>query len=199
MPTDTQLFQREILEKFTALYPDTEVVKEWRSITNIPGLYSPRIDVAVGPFSDTRGENRRAQYDEMMDRTESFIESLFDFHFANVRQFRVPDELRAEILDRPVYQLVRNFNDNARCLFAVEIEHRVSRKHLLGGAVNASVLGRLGILVGWTEEKVKALVKLQAYWDFLQSVNKNSFATKNLMILSPEQLRAAFENNRNDY
>ena len=193
MPFKTQLFQEEILTKFSSLYPNTEVVKEWRSITNFPGLYSPRIDVAVGPFSDSRGGNRRNEYDRLMDRTKGFIESLFDLHFANVRQYRVPDEVRREELQRPDYQLVRNFNDNARCMFAVEIEHRVTRKHLLGGVVNASVLGRLGILVGFTEEQVRALVKLQAYWDFLRSVNKNSFETKNLIILSPEQLREAFE------
>jgi hypothetical protein len=46
-------------------------------------------------------------------------------------------------------------------------------------------------MIGWDEEKVNALVKLQAYWDFLRSVGKNTFETKNLIILSPTQLEEA--------
>lgn len=189
MPNPTQIFQREIAEQLPAIYPHTPIVREWRSIDNIRGLYSPRIDVAVGPFSTLRGGNLREEYNRLMDGSRDFIERLLVFHRANVEHYRILDEQRGEVMEFPEFRNVRNFNDNARCLIAIEIEHRVSRKHLLGGAVNASVLGRLGVMVGWDEEKVNALVKLQAYWDFLRSVGKNTFETQNLIILLPEQLR----------
>ncbi|HEY0458752.1 MAG TPA: hypothetical protein VGC97_06325 [Pyrinomonadaceae bacterium] len=74
---------------------------------------------------------------------------------------------------------------------AIEIEYNVSRKQLLGSTVNASVLGRLGVMIGWDAEKVNALVKLQVYWDYLRIVGKNTFETKNLLILTPNQFRGA--------
>ena len=191
MPSPTETFQEEIKDHLLKIYPNTPIKKEWRSIENIRGLYSPRIDIAVGPFSTLRGGNCRHDYDQLMDASRPFIECLLAFHSENVTRYRIIDDQRNEVLEFSEFRQVRNFNDNARCLLAIEIEHNVTRKHLLGGAVNASVLGRLGILVGWNEEKVNALVKLQAYWDFLKSVGKNTFETRNLIILSPEQLTEA--------
>jgi hypothetical protein len=74
---------------------------------------------------------------------------------------------------------------------AIEIENQVSRKHLLGGAVNASVLSRIGILVPWTKEKSRATIKLLQYWDFLKYVGKNTFSADNVLILTPDQLKEA--------
>lgn len=74
---------------------------------------------------------------------------------------------------------------------ALEIENRVTRKHLLGGVVNASALGRVAIVIGWIEEKVRALVKLQSYWSFLSSVGKNTYRTQNLLIMNPTQFNEA--------
>ena len=62
---------------------------------------------------------------------------------------------------------------------------------MLGGIINACALGRIAILIGWNEEKVKTLIKAQAYWDYLGSVGKKTFRTNNLIILSPEQFAFA--------
>ncbi|WP_339218583.1 hypothetical protein [Paenibacillus sp. FSL W7-1332] len=43
---------------------------------------------------------------------------------------------------------------------AIEIEHLVSRKHLMGGAINASALGRFGVVIPWSEEKLRAFIKI---------------------------------------
>jgi len=194
MPRLTQEFQEEIKQRLVQIYPNPTPIKtEWRAITNIRGLYSPRIDVAVGPFSTIRGGNCIEEYDHLMDLSRRFVEQLLLCHRQNVTAYRILDAQRNEVLEFCNFQELRTFNGNARCLLAIEIEHEVSRKHLLGGAVNAAALGRLGIVIGWTEEKVRALVRLQAYWDFLRSVGKNTFETKNLLILSPVQFRQAIE------
>ena len=59
---------------------------------------------------------------------------------------------------------------------------------MIGGAVNASVLGRIGILVAWSPDKLRAAIKLRRYLEFLARVGKNTFDTTNLLILSKEQL-----------
>ena len=194
MPSLTQEFQEEIKQELVRIYPNPTPIKtEWRAITNITGLYSPRIDVAVGPFSTVRGGTCIAEYNRLMDLSRRFIEQLLLCHRQNVAAYRVLDAQRNEVLYFSDFQELKTFNENARCLLAIEIEHEVSRKHLLGGAVNAAALGRLGVIIGWTEEKVRALVRLQAYWDFLRSVGKNTFETKNLVILSPYQFRHSIE------
>ena len=191
MPTPYE-YQNQIAQDLRRVYlPPTPIEVEWRTIANIRGLYSPRIDVAVGPFSVVRGGNCIEEYNELMDSSQDFIELILEHHHANVTAYRVDDEQLNQVRYFSNFHDLKRRNENARCLLAIEIENNVSRKHLLGGAVNAAALGRLGIVVGWTENKVKALVKLQTYWDFLYSVGKNTFNTRNLVILSPQQLSEA--------
>jgi len=185
-------YQRQIAQLLELVYPPpTPIQTEWRTIDNIRGLYSPRIDVAVGPFSVIRGHNYIQQYDRLMESSRSFIEQLLEYHHKNVMAYRVNDRQLNQALHFSSFDELKYLNQNARCLLTIEIENRVSRKHLLGGAVNAAALGRIGVVVGWTENKVRALVRLQAYWDFLGSVRKNTFNTGNLVILSPKQLSDA--------
>lgn len=192
MPYPTQVYQDEMAKLLRQLYPPpTPVRTEWRALESIAGLYSPRIDIAVGPFSVVRGRNYIQEYDGLMEDTRPFIERLRTYHCNNVDQYTVSDDETFRHVPPATFAELRTFNENARCLMAIEIENRVSRKHLLGGAVNASVLGRLAVIIGWDEMKVRALVKLREYWHFLESVGKNTFATRNLLILSPEQFGEA--------
>lgn len=187
MPSLLQDYQDAMALSLQQIYrPPVPVEKEWRAITNIPDLYCPRIDIAVGPFSIRRGGNCTREHDELIDGTREFVEQLLLHHLDNV------DRFRGDMNDSS-FTVLKNHNRNARCLFAIEIENKVSRKHLLGGAVNAAALGRIGIAVGWDAEKVRAFVKLRKYWNFLESVGKNTFNTANLLILSAEQFHAVVE------
>ena len=40
----------------------------------------------------------------------------------------------------------------------------------MGGAINAAALGRIGIVVAWTDEKLIVFVKLKEYLDYLAGV-----------------------------
>ena len=82
---------------------------------------------------------------------------------------------------------VAYFNENARCLLCIEIEGTGSRKHCLGDLINASALGRVGILVARSEKMLKAFLRQREYLRFLGSVGKNTLKTDNTLILSTEQ------------
>ena len=146
------------------------------------GLYSPRLDIAVGPFA-TGHLQHHATYNDLQVIGRTFLEHLHRDHARNMREI---GGVQVEDLN---HALALNYN--ARCFLGIEIENRVSRKHLMGGAINASALGRLGIAVGWTDAVVKSFVRLWKYLDFLSRVGKNSFNTSNLLIVSAEQLSAA--------
>ncbi len=64
----------------------------------------------------------------------------------------------------------------------------------MGGAINASVLGRIGIAIGYTEEKHRAFKNLYRYFGFLQSVQKPTFRTNNLLVISKDQMIQVLQN-----
>lgn len=177
---------------FCELYPDLRehIQTEWRAVKEIKGIYVPRVDIAVGPFATEQGVSMEYEYDLLTSKSTALLNLLLTHHNNNVQNYLQMDE---QILDRSLMlrniASLRHHNRNARCFLAIEIENEVSRKHLLGGAVNASALGRIGIVVGWTESKVNALVRLLAYWNYLGSVEKNTFEASNLLLLSRDQLR----------
>lgn len=163
-------------------------VCEWRTQMEA-NTYSPRLDVAVGPFSIENGVQLIHEYDVLFENNTVFVAKLIKCHLSNlsfINQDTPPEELDERVQQK--LNEVRHFNYNSRCFVAVEIENVVSRKHLMGGAINASVLGRIGIAVGYTDEMHNAFLNLYRYFSFLQSVDKPTFRTNNLLVLSAEQL-----------
>ena len=163
-------------------------VCEWRTQMEA-NTYSPRLDVAVGPFSIENGVQLIHQYDVLFEKNIVFVTKLIKCHLNNLSF--INQDMPTEELEEQVHQKlneIRYFNYNSRCFVAVEIENAVSRKHLMGGAINASVLGRIGIAVGYNNEVHKAFLNLYRYFTFLQSVDKPTFRTNNLLVLSAEQL-----------
>lgn len=173
-------FQQELVSVLRVLFSGVPIEKEWAAMRRADGLYSPRLDIAVGPFA-TGESNCVPKFDRLLEEHQDFLLRLYEHHLANIRESAAPGL-------RPDFEQVALRNRNARCFLAIEIENQVSRKHLMGGAINAAALGRIGIAVGWTTEKVEALVRLRSYLLFLASVGKNTFDPANLLILSKDQL-----------
>jgi hypothetical protein len=71
--------------------------------------------------------------------------------------------------------------------FVLRLKNQVTRKHIIGGLINASALGRVAVLIGWDDRKVQAMFEQRMYMNFLQQVGKNHFYTNNVVILSPHQ------------
>lgn len=164
------------------------VKDEWRS-EMVSRIYSPRIDLAVAPFATTRELNQTHEHLELFETHRQLFNRLAKFHLENLGHFdeRTPENHKIELIEQKVEEL-KWTNMNARCFIAVEIENAVSRKHLLGGAVNCSALGKIGIAIGFTHSKHNAFCNLQRYFQFLESVNKPTYSTKNLVIISKEQI-----------
>ncbi|MCC6242136.1 MAG: hypothetical protein IT353_04815 [Gemmatimonadaceae bacterium] len=151
---------------------------EWHAFSGTDSQYSPRLDLAVGPFA-IGGLNLGEKYDELSIVHRKYIESLWRAHASNIG---CSDEDTSGM-----FHTVSSQNSNARCFLAIEIENRGSRKHILGGMLNAAALGRFGIMIGWTEESVHMLVRARRYLEFLLEVRKPSLPFSNLLILNREQ------------
>jgi hypothetical protein len=178
-----QIEVKELLER----HFDDHVKKEWCTKMGRK-LYSPRVDMAVGPFSIENGVWLTEDYDRLFDSHLPLISELALQHLINIEALRDKKDDNANDLLQEKMDHLRHTNWNSRCFMAIEVENKSSRKHLMGGAVNAIALGRIGIAVGFDEGKHKAFLNLNRYFEFLQQVDKPTIRTHNLLIISREQL-----------
>jgi hypothetical protein len=143
-------------------------------------MYEPRIDVAVGPFA-IHGQYG-GDYDDLIQSHSSAFQRMLLAHDDNVVAHH--SRFRAASAESALYG-----NHNARCLLAIEIErHNAASKYLMGSAVNAAALGRLGVIVCWDLARLHHVLGLREYLCFLSSVGKNTFSADNLLILSRDQM-----------
>ena len=170
-------YQRQLSEGLRRLYSEVDVATQWYPFAGEPrDMYWPVVDIAVGPFALREKFGHR--YTRLMRQTRPFIQALIDAHNRNVQA--MGDEFTH-------FDMLVQFNENARCLFCIEIEESGSRKHCLGNLVNASALGRIGILVARTPTVLQTFVLQRAYLKFLADVEKNTFRTANALILTAAQ------------
>jgi len=139
MATDeVTAYQLRLQAALRRRFPQASVQTEWAAMRIEPGLYSPRLDLAVGPFATDR--RYIDEYDELSQVHAELLRSLFTIHSQNLYE-------SGEHLSRFRFDHVIKRNQNARCYIAIEIENKVSNKHLMGGAINAAALGRVGLAV----------------------------------------------------
>jgi hypothetical protein len=146
-----------------------EVCEEWNVAKHSQddltrAQYCPRLDIAVGPFN----------IDRKVDHNIQAINSAYNEHKGFL------DDLKSKAA-----YCGKGFgaNANPRCFMAVEIENRTTRKHRLGSILNASALGKVGIVVGWDEKVTESLVRIQGYMDFLWRHQKIAVQLQNAMII----------------
>lgn len=115
----------------TGLRTIYEVVEsQWRPfLRHGHQMYSPAIDIAVGPFATERRFGDR--YLELLNQSREFIEQVIAAHNQNV-------EVREE---RTSFDAIAYFNENARCFLSIEIENTGSRKHCIGIKTGRTVGG----------------------------------------------------------
>lgn len=133
---------------------------EWRSKMGVE-LYAPRVDIAIGPFAYENGIHMTSEHNNLFNRYQQLFLMLCHIHLENldlIHNDTPDDQKRAMVMEK--LNTIYHTNYNARCFLAIEVENNVSRKHLMGGVINAPVLGRIGIAVGYSEEKHRAFLKL---------------------------------------
>lgn len=191
-PSGVAEYQADLRNRLRKIFDSEQIEIEWSSMQEEYNLtlYSPRIDLAVGPFATQ--QKHGLIYNEMLesDQIRELIMRLVEFNRFNLEEYG--DFVRPFEYDEIIYS-----NYNARCFMAIEIENNVSRKHLMGGAINASALGRFGVVIPWSNEKLRAFVKLVRYLHYLRYAEKNTFDTSNLLIITREQLDRAIEESIN--
>ena|SRR5947209_13114493 len=116
-------------------------------------IYTPRLDIAVGPFNtDANIDVNKQKIEQKYEENMSFI--------SNLQARKSPPTSSA------------GPNSNPRCFLAVEIENTGTRKHRLGSILNAAALGKVGIVVGWNREVTKSLTRIDDYLTYLYTVGK---------------------------
>ncbi len=157
--------------------------------------YSPMIDITVGPFSETRGISLWADYDNLVLFSRNFINRIIEQFRINYQNFAEGyfgfEERTLPRGHRDFLSRNQNANWNARCFLALEVEDSGSRKHLLGDMINASISGRIAVLIGCNEDRYEAFMKLLEYIAYTSEAGKIKFTTRNILVLKPDQFEKA--------
>jgi hypothetical protein len=176
--SETKAFQIELFQRLNNKFKDCLI--EWRTFSNYIH-YSPRVDVAVGPYSTPEFGNQGDIINQVYLTNEQWIQELFNFHQENMagylNEYQLPD-----------FHEIIHFNRNPRCFLAIEIENKTSKKHILGSVVNASSLGKIGIGIPMHDSTFRTFARILNYLSFLKNVGKNTFHTNNFLLLKREQV-----------
>jgi len=161
--------------------------------------YSPIIDVSVGPFSEERGVSLWNEYDALVNYSNNLIDEMLQQFGLNYQEFgegyfRI-EERRLPIGYIDFLSTARDVNWNARCFMAIEVEDSGSRKHLLGDMFNVSISGRLGVVIGYNQDKYETLLKELEYLAYTIEAKKIKFNSRNIIVLKPEQFEEILLNN----
>lgn len=165
--------REQLFQEFQKIFGQDNVKTKWRATTESSDdfdssyMYTPETDIAIGPYNINR-------YIETNNRDiKSAFESYKDFLH----------EINQKIAIKKFHE--NYLNNNPRCFIAIEVGGSgSSRKHLLGDMFNASILGKIGIVVGVNEENARAYKRIFEYVNFAYEVKKTEQNFKNIAILN---------------
>ena len=79
------LFQTAVADRYRDLLVDVPVHTEWAAMRDENGLYSPRLDIAVGPFA-TGELIYCGEYDALVENHTDLIQAMYEQFLANVEE-----------------------------------------------------------------------------------------------------------------
>lgn len=164
--------------------------------------YSPIIDISVGPFSEQRGLSLWDYYDKMVDFSRQLIDDMLALFKCNYQDFGKGffeiGERKSPLSYKEFLATNDEVNWNARCFMAIEVEDSGSEKHLLGDMINASISGRIGVVIGYNDDKFKTFLRQLDYLAYTVRAKKIKFNSKNIIVLRPDQFETILINNLNE-
>ena len=178
-------YQNLTIELLANKLPELEVIGEWIAFRRIHYQYSPRVDIAVGPFSINPNDNQTDEYNRIIEQPNIniLLKLIYNYHIENIGHEWMNE------LDIPDFKLLIHKNLYARCFLAIEIENSSTRKHIMGSMINAASLGRIGIGIAFNNSVMKKFLRILNYLAFLKRVEKNTYDATNFLILTKEQFK----------
>lgn len=154
------LYQKETKKLLEAIFAAGNVKSEWSVRTRATdtfkksnrSVYAPRLDLAVGPFNSSI-ENVHQDLDRIIEASQHTLVQKI------VREAATQNSSHFQV------------NRNPRCLLAIEIEWGGSSKHILGDYTNASMMGFIGIIIGF-EKSITKIQRVGTYAKELQRLQK---------------------------
>ena len=93
-----------------------------------------------------------------------------------------------------------NTNKNPRCLIAIEIEASGTTKHRLGDMVNASLLGKVGIIVPLTEKILNSFLRIADFFHHAECTEKMPPGVfKNILIIKHDKFEEVLDSETNGH
>lgn len=182
---DTKKFTQILIDKLGTIFPSEQIIKEWDvgkdsgDAFNRRIYYTPKVDIAVGSFNiDQRVELNNEKINALVNKHKKvFLKRLYEIsHLREGREYISYDDF------------LSMFNKNPRCFLAIEIENTKDPKRSLGDIVNASVMGKIGIVVPLGNEKYEMFVKIKRYFHHLKDVGKLKGNFRNVLIIEGKKL-----------
>jgi hypothetical protein len=177
-------FQKTVYNRLIGIFGDDNLRYEWdvskesrdalnRNFYPDGELYCPRLDIAVGGFNINREiENDVRSINMAAETNIGFLSRLWN-----------NSELRMGTFD----SFMRNRNSNPRCLLAIEIENSGSSKHMIGNIANTSIIGSIGVVIPFNDEKLKLCRRIKNYIQLVTRVGKIEKVFENVLIISKEK------------
>lgn len=170
--TTVRNYQKKILAKLGSVFDEIEVEEAMKLPQE---TYTPRVDVAIGPFA--YNDSLSEKYNWLLSVHQSLL-----------------DEIRENSINKDWLNF--NVNRNPRCFIAIEIENSTEKdtKHLLGSITNASILGKVGILIVFSNRK--GLQNMKNYLKFAKDHYKTTdYLFQNVALIIKEDFDKIFRIN----
>lgn len=186
----TYEFTKLLVSELKKVFPKEFLVPEWNASKNSEDdfnsrdYYAPRVDIAIGPFNVNRDlDINNLNFDNLIQENIPLLQKLYSLsHLGENHEYI------------NFHDFISTLNPNPRCFIAIEIENTRDAKRSLGDIVNASVMGKVAIVIPIGEDKYKLFYKIKKYFHYLEQVGKLEGNFRNVLIIEGDKILGAFKN-----
>ncbi len=195
-PCDKKNEDMEVCQELTRIFGRRDVDVEWSVCTDASDdmvgaegehvRYCPQVDFIVGPLNITKDEEElaemRSTYDGLYEQFEGLFTALYNRDMVIEKEvsksLSKSEKKCIELLNiERKSSLVTNFNP--RCFICIEFEKHTKEKHVLGGILHASALGKVGIILtpDEDEKQYERVMRIRRYLRFCVQAGKMGYNT----------------------